>query len=193
MSISIPLDSPPATTAREGIEACVDDCLERTLNAFQDSGVASNEEIMRVRLRFKGTPEEETEAPKDLVELLAKIQGTEEERMGIEVARISHAVSEVITPAVPLIPFAGKLMAPSAFYEAYTQLHETSKALLSPVIFAEDTDAIGTGALNPVAAQIMGEEILSAVSRRFGIRPFVTTIRLDYESWCFLSRKHFGL
>jgi hypothetical protein len=31
------------------------------------------------------------------------------------------------------------------------------------------------------------------VFRRFGIRPFVTIARLDYESWTFLSRKHFEL
>ena len=28
---------------------------------------------------------------------------------------------------------------------------------------------------------------------RFGIKPFVTAVRMDYESWSFLSRKHFGL
>jgi hypothetical protein len=61
------------------------------------------------------------------------------------------------------------------------------------VIYAEDTDAIGTASINPFAAAILAEEIQSTVFKRFGIRPFVTIARLDYESWTFLTRKHFEL
>jgi hypothetical protein len=61
------------------------------------------------------------------------------------------------------------------------------------VIFAEDTDAIGTASVNPVAAAILAAEIEAAVFKRFGIRPFLTVARLDYESWTFLARKHFEL
>ena len=173
------------------IDACLQECLEKTIKAYTASGLATAEEIERLRVRFK--QKVDADQPADLVEILARLQGTEEERMGIEVARISHGIASVITPSPPLIPFAGKLIAPSAFYEAYTQLHELSKALLSPVIFAEDTDAIGTGGLNPIASLIMSDRILQAVNRRFAIRPFVTAVRLDYESWNFLGRKHYGL
>ena len=61
------------------------------------------------------------------------------------------------------------------------------------IVSAGSTDSIGTGALNPVAARIMAKEIAAAVSRRFGITPFTTAVRTDYDSWTFLSRKHFGL
>ena len=101
--------------------------------------------------------------------------------------------SSVIHPSPPLVPFAGKLIAPSAFYESFDQLHHTARALLSPILYAEDTDAVGTGALNPIAARLMADEILAGVNRRFGIKPFVTSVRMDYESWSFLTRKHFGL
>ena len=173
------------------IGKCLADCMEKTIRAFQASGVATQEEISRLKQRYlKKIADDE---PADLIYILAQLQGADEERMGIEVARIAHAVAAVINPSPPLIPFAGKLIAPSAFYEAYTQLHDLSKALLSPIIFAEDTDAIGTGALNPIASLIMGDRILSVVNRRFAIRPFVTSVRLDYESWSFLGRKHYGL
>ncbi len=186
--------SPKPTTApkkRETIEDCLDECLEKSIEAFKQASLATDEEIARVRRRFADGIVDER--PVDLVEALARTQGTEEERMGIEVARISHGMAAVIPAAPPLIPFGGKLMAPSAFYESYTHLHDMAKALLSPILFAEDTDAIGTGSLNPVAGRIMGEEILEAVSRRFGIRPFVSVIRLDYDSSTFLARKHFGV
>ena len=61
------------------------------------------------------------------------------------------------------------------------------------MIYAEDTDAIGTASVNPVASAILAEEIRTTVFKRFGIRPFVTIARLDYESWTFLTRKHFEL
>ena len=70
---------------------------------------------------------------------------------------------------------------------------ELRNFLLSPVIFAEDTDAIGIASINPVAASILAEEIRSSVYKRFGIRSFVTVARLDYENWAFLTRKHFEL
>lgn len=190
-SAAEPINRELSSAGGRSIEECMSECLDLTIAAFEDSKVASEEEIARLRLRFGHA--EKADEPVDIIHLLARIQGTEEERMGIETARISNAVASVISPSPPLIPFAGKLMAPSSFYEAYTQLHELARALLSPVIYAEDTDSIGTGALNPIAARIMEKEIAAAVSRRFGIHPFTTAVRTDYDSWTFLSRKHFGL
>lgn len=166
-------------------------CLERSLQAFQACGVADEADCARLRRHF--TEATRAGQPADLVELLARLKGTEEEHMGAEVARIAHQLSLVISPSPPLIPFAGRLMAPSAFYESFGQLHALGRSLLAPVIYAEDTDAIGTGALNPIAALLMAEEIHLHVHRRFAVRPFVTSVRLDYDSWCFLTRKHFEL
>ena len=92
-----------------------------------------------------------------------------------------------------MIPFGGKLIAPSAFYESFDQIHKIARVLLSPVIYAEDTDAIGTASINPVSSMILADEIRAAVYKRFGIRPFMTVARLDYENWSFLTRKHFEL
>ena len=180
-----------ASPTEDVVAQCRSECLNHTLEAFKRANLADEIELEKIRQRYEAGRDDGT--PMDLIEMLARIQGTEEEHMGPEVARISHAVTSVLSPVPPLIPFAGKLMAPSSFYEAYTQLHELARELLAPVIFAEETDAIGTGALNPVAAHIMGGNILSSVNRRFAIRPFVTVVRLDYESWSFLCRKHFGL
>ena len=166
-------------------------CLDQTIQAIQATGMASDTEISRTRVNFERQVAKDE--PMDVLEILARVQGAEEEYVGIEVARISHAVSTVIHPSPPLIPFAGKLIAPSAFYESFDHLHKVARALLAPVIFAEDTDAVGTGALNPVAARIMADEILATVDRRFGIKPFVTSVRMDYESWSFLTPKLFGL
>jgi hypothetical protein len=128
-----------------------------------------------------------------LLEVVARIQGHDEEHLSRAILDLGNKVAATLPLFQPLLPFAGKLIAPSAFYDSFDHIHKIAKVLLSPVIFAEDTDAIGTASANPVASAILAEEIRTSVFKRFGIRPFVTTVRLDYESWTFLARKHFEL
>lgn len=131
--------------------------------------------------------------PADLLEALARVQGHGEEHLGPAILDLGNRTANTLTPYAPLIPFAGKLIAPSAFYESFDHIHKVARALLSPVIYVEDTDAIGTASANPIASAILADEIRNVVFKRFGIRPFVTIARLDYESWTFLTRKHFEL
>jgi hypothetical protein len=131
--------------------------------------------------------------PADLLEIIARIQGHAEEHLSAAIGELGNKIAAILTPYLPIIPFGGKLIAPSAFYDSFDQIHKIARVLLSPVIYAEDTDAIGTASVNPVAALILSEEIQASVYKRFGIRPFVTAARLDYESWSFLNRKHFDL
>ena len=131
--------------------------------------------------------------PADLLETLARVQGHAEEHLGPAILELGNKVALTRSPYPPLVPFAGKLIAPSAFYDSFDQIHKLARLLLSPVIYAEDTDAIGTASVNPVASAILATEIENVVFKRFGIRPFLTVSRLDYESWAFLTRKHFEL
>ena len=129
----------------------------------------------------------------DLLQALAFTQGHQEEHVGNVILSLAEKVAGTLTPVPPLIPFAGKLIAPSAFYESFEAIYKTAAALLAPVIFVEDTDSIGVASTNPIAAALLASTIQEVVFRRFGIRPFLTVARLDYESWTFLTRKHFGL
>ena len=115
------------------------------------------------------------------------------ERHGLKSGVMGVLIVMIGLGAVSAMIFAGKLIAPSAFYESFDQIHKLARLLLSPVVYAEDTDAIGTASANPVASAILAEEIGRQVYKRFGIRPFVTIARLEYESWTFLTRKHFEL
>jgi hypothetical protein len=184
---------PPATTpvAGGGIRDFAEECLTRTAEALHESRAATAAEIQQGiaaarEFHANGTP-------MDLIEQIARIQGHAEEHLGPAILELGSKVSATFAHQVPMVPFAGKLIAPSAFYESFDQMHKLARLLLAPVIYAEDTDAIGTASINPVAATILAEEIQSAVFKRFGIRPFLTVARLDYESWSFLTRKHFEL
>ena len=166
-------------------------CLQRTAEALHESRAASDSEINHAMAAAREAHADGR--PADLLEAVARVQGYDEEHVGKVILELGNKVAATVSPYAPHVPFAGKLIAPSAFYDSFDQLHKLARALLSPVIYAEDTDAIGTAAVNPLAASMLADEIASAVFRRFGIRPFVSIARLDYESWTFLTRKHFEL
>lgn len=166
-------------------------CLQRTAEALHECHAATTPEIHQAIATCR--EQHAVEKPADLLDAVARVQGHEEEHIGPVIQELGNKIALGMNPFQPVIPFGGKLIAPSAFYESFDTLHSLARALLAPVIFAEDTDAIGTASVNPIAAAILGDEIETAVHRRFGIRPFVTSTRLDYESWSFLTRKHFEL
>jgi hypothetical protein len=166
-------------------------CLQRTAEALHEVRAATPLEISQAVSTVRDA--HAAERPCDLLEVLARIQGHGEEHLSGPILELGNKVVSTLSPYAPLIPFGGKLMAPSAFYDSFDQIHRTARVLLSPVVYAEDTDAIGTASINPFASAILADEIRNSVFKRVGIRPFVTIARLDYESWTFLTRKHFEL
>jgi len=166
-------------------------CLEQTAAAIHESRAATPTELATAMSTARDFHNDNK--PADLIEILARVQGHEEEHMGPALLDLAEKVAITLTPSPPLIPFGGKLIAPSAFYESFDRIHEIARVLLSPVLYAEDTDAVGTASMNPVACVLLAEEIGNAVHKRFGIRPFVSVARLTYEDWTFLTRKHFEL
>jgi hypothetical protein len=177
--------------SRDTPQDIVNECVSRTAEALRASGAVTEDQL---KAALTSVDRNITSGqPVELIEWVARAQGHDEEHLGPVISSLSEAVAMTLNPSPALIPFAGKLIGPSAFYESFDQLHKLAKLLLSPIIFAEDTDAIGTASINPIASLILSEEILQTVDRRFGIKPFMTVARIDYESWTFLARKHFGL
>jgi len=176
---------------KKTIAEIVEVCLVRTAEALSATRAASDADIFKALSQVRSA--QSTGNPKDLLETLARVLGTDEGRLGTVVHKLSDAVASTLSPVPPSIPFASKLIAPSAFYDSFDAMHKLGKSLLTPVVYAEDTDAIGTASINPIAAAILGDEIHHTVGKRFGIRPFISTSRMEYESWAFLCRKHFEL
>lgn len=166
-------------------------CLQQTAEALHQTRSGTPAEISQAISAIRAN--HASGIPSDLLEGLARIQGNDEEHISSAILNLGNRVASTLPISVPIIPFGGKLIAPSAFYESFDRIHKIARVLLSPVVYAEDTDAIGTASTNPIACTILGGEIHSQIYKRFGIRPFVTVARLDYESWAFLTRKHFEL
>ncbi len=185
------VEEPVLTTKRCDLWDLAEICLQQTAEALHHARAGTPAEIAQAIAAAR--EDHARQKPCDLIEALARIQGHDEEHLSPVILDLGAKVAFTLTPRTSLIPFGGKLIAPSAFYDSFDQIYKIARVLLSPVIYAEDTDAVGVASANPVAASILAEEIRNLVHKRFGIRPFVTVARLDYESWTFLSRKHFDL
>jgi hypothetical protein len=176
--------------SRDNPAEAMEESLLATADALHAAGAANHAEISRGLAAARSAHEDGL--PTDLLECMARAQGHAEEQLASVIATLGDAVASTLPQPPPLIPFAGKLIAPTTFYENNGPIGKLAKLLLSPVLYAEDTDAIGVGSINVVAASILAEEISKTTERRFGIRPFISIVRLDYESWTFLCRKHFA-
>jgi hypothetical protein len=174
---------------RPSIAAAVEECLERTATILLHCGAATKEDLIQAISKARQSNSEGK--PADLLETLARQVNCPEPDIPQAILTYAEQVASAVIPSPPLVSFAARYIAPSAFYENFPELKKLGNALLSPVIYAEDSDAIGTAALNPVAASIMSEEIMAVVARRRNICPFVSTVSLDYASWNEIVRKHF--
>ena len=181
----------PAEASAHSKSSIIELCFIRTAEALNASGAASDSDLFKALTKVREG--QEKDSPMDLLETLARVMGNDEERLGEAVQKLSDAAASTLSPVPPSIPFASKLIAPSSFYDSFDTIHDLGRGLLCPVIYAEDTDAIGTASINPIAAQILAEQIHYTVAKRFGIRPFMTATCMEYESWAFLCRKHFEL
>jgi len=171
--------------------AVVEECYQRTAAALYQARAATQEELSRSITMARET--NRAGQPADLIEVLARLKGIDEEHLAPAILNLSEVVAAHTTPHAPLVPFAGKLITPGAFYEAFDTLKQAGRSLLAPVAYAEDTDSIGIVSINAVACQMMGELVTQTVYEKTGIRPFITIARLDYPTWSFLTRKHFTL
>lgn len=182
---------PSQPLAQGDIGKVIDACIDQTAEALIFSRAASQVEVSHAVEAVRTAQAEDR--PLDLMEAVARVQGHQEEHLSGIIRGLGDKLAATLNPSPPLIPFAGKLIAPSAFYESFDHLHKMARVLLTPVIFVEDTDSIGVASVNPIAAVLLAGKIQEAVARRFDIRPFLTIARLEYESWAFLTHKHFEL
>ncbi|MFT3992172.1 MAG: hypothetical protein QM680_12260 [Luteolibacter sp.] len=169
----------------------LESCYQRTAAALFEVRAGSQKELSDAILMARDANRHSR--PADVIELLARIRNTEDDQLVSSIRELSEQAAACATPYQPSVPFAGKLITPGAFYDAFPTLKTAAKYLKTPVIYAEDTDSIGLASINPVATQILAETLTTTVYERTGIRPFLTLVRVDHDVWTALNRKHFEL
>ncbi|MBX3739619.1 MAG: hypothetical protein KF712_01405 [Akkermansiaceae bacterium] len=174
---------------RESLAAAVEECLQRTATALFQTGTAGKDDLIHAMHLVRQSNSHGQ--PADLLETLARHFHKDEGQVVAAVSSYGERISATLSPNLHVVPFAGKFIAPSTFYENHPDLQRLGAALMAAVIYAEDADAIGTASINPIAAIIFGEEIAAAVARRVNVRPIITSVLLDHQSWTQIIRKHF--
>lgn len=167
-------------------------CTRHTAAALRESEAATPEEIEAAEILCNQA--HHSGRSQDLIELIAIARagaGADVEQVAAIVLEIAEAAASTLATPPALVPFAAKLITPSAFYAGFDDIRRAAQHLRCPILFAEDTDAIGTGSINPVTATIMADFIDKSVLSKSGIKPFVTAARMDHPGWTALNRKHF--
>lgn len=181
----------PATAAETELHTQLhDSCAQHTASALREADAATHEEIETALIHSRHAAR--FGIFHDVIEFIALARGGDDtEHVGAEVTLLAEAVASTLATPPALVPFAARLITPSAFYSRFDTIRSATRHLRCPILFSEDTDAVGTGSINPVTALIMADFIEKNVHSLTGIRPFVTAARMDYAGWNMLTRKHF--
>ncbi|QQL44485.1 hypothetical protein [Sulfuriroseicoccus oceanibius] len=129
----------------------------------------------------------------EVFETIVRLSTTSPRDIPQFIRQLGDAVSKTLERNVPYVPLAGRLQKPSAFYERHDSVKPLCKALLTPILYAEESEVIGIGSINPKAAFVASELVANAVSATEPVKPFMSVVRVDYDTWKTLLEKQFGL
>jgi len=129
----------------------------------------------------------------EIFESIVRLSTTSPRDIPQFIRQLGDAVAKTLERNVPYVPLAGRQQKPSAFYERHEAVKPLCKALLTPILYAEESEVIGIGSINPKAAFVASELVANAVSATEPVTPFMSVVRVDYDTWKTLLEKQFGL
>ena len=177
-SVSLPLATDPG-------------CLGQTCALLEEHGLATPAELKE--LRHHGHGQLKGPRPWDPLEFLAALRIREPEARALEVERIGRSLSHSLGQPLALIPFASRMQTPSVFYDMNEALLADCRKLMTPVLYAEESEVIGIGAINPAALQISTRTIMQFIADKTGTTPIVSSVLLHHEGWISLCQQQFGI
>jgi hypothetical protein len=176
-------DSVPKRTNQE--------CLKATYRLLTEFQLGTSSEL--AQLAEEGQQPAGTERQLDPLEIFAQCRGIEPDERPLEIERIGRIMSTALQRPLVLPPFVNRLPSPSSFYDANPGLLEVCQELMTPVLYAEDTEVIGVGSINPIALAQVSERITSILGERTGTNPIVSPMLLTHEGWVGMCHKQLGI
>ena len=164
--------------------------LQQSAAMFLKASIASDEEISQISDRCIQSWSENL--PAEPLHRLAVLEDDDDSQYEASIERWSTMLASLVTPIMPQAPFAASMMTPSAFYEKYEPIYDLARTLQCPILYNEDADVIGVGSINPVTVTIFAQALHAYVKETQNISPYITCVRLNYESWVALNSKHFA-
>nr|NIP94196.1 hypothetical protein [Akkermansiaceae bacterium] len=120
-------------------------CLEETRQLLEENDLATPDELKQ--LSSHGSAPLRGPRPWDPLEFLAALRVRDPDARPVEVERLGRALAQAMGQHLALIPFAGRMPTPSAFYDVNEELLEVCKDLMTPVLYAEESEVIGIGSI----------------------------------------------
>jgi hypothetical protein len=167
------------------------DCLEETSKTLAEHSLATPDELRQ--LRVHGLAPLRGPRPWDPLEFLAALRVRDPDARPIEVERLGRALAQAVGQQLALIPFASKMSTPSNFYDANKDVLVDCRRLMTPVLYAEESEVIGLGSINPISLRLTAERIIATLGERTGTRPIVSRMLLHHDGWIALCQKQFGI
>ena len=164
---------------------------EKTLGSLIERKHLSEEEASHIFAAYK--EELKGSASVEILETIVRLSTTSPRDIPQFIRQLGNAVAKTLKRNVPFVPMAGRMQLPLAFYERHETVRPFAKALLAPILFAEESEVIGVGSINPRAALHSANLIADTIAETEPVRPFATVVRLDYDTWQSLLQKQFGL
>lgn len=162
-------------------------CLERTYLVLREQGLATPDELRH--LAAIGQESSQLDRQQDPLEILVDVRISDPEQRPMEIERMGRAMSQMLERPLVLVPFANRLPTPTSFYETYPTLYGLCQSLMTPVVFAEESEVVGIASINPVALLLMEEQITRTLSEVTGTRPIVTRLLASHDVWESICRK----
>ena len=185
------VQAPSALTSATVSRATDPECLSQTCRVLDDHALATPAELKE--LAHHGHGPLQGPRPWDPLEFLAALRTRDPDARAQEVERLGRSLSQSLGQPLTLVPFASKMPTPSAFYDLNDSLLLECRKLLTPVLFAEESEVIGIGSINPVALRLSARTVMQFIADKTGTTPVVSMVLLHHEGWISLCQQQFGI
>lgn len=185
------VQAPSALTSATVSRATDPECLSQTCRVLDDHALATPAELKE--LAHHGHGRLQGPRPWDPLEFLAALRTRDPDARAQEVERLGRSLSQSLGQPLTLVPFASKMPTPSAFYDVNDSLLLECRKLMTPVLFAEESEVIGIGSINPVALRLSALTVMQFIADKTGTTPVVSTVLLHHEGWISLCQQQFGI
>jgi len=105
---------------------------------------------------------------------------------------ITEALSKSQRPKPLLIPFGHRYPLPSKFYAKFPEIYELCKIMGTPLVYSDQEEAIGIGSLNPIAVNLVAEQMVKTFAENAEFSPYVFRFSLKASSWNTLIERQFA-
>ena len=166
-------------------------CLTQTCGLLRDHGLATSAELEQLQHHGKGPLQ--GPRPWDPLEFLAALRVRDPDARSLEVERLGRALSQSLGQPLALVPFASRMPTPSAFYDLNPILLKECRKLMTPVLYAEESEVMGIGSINPAALRISTRTIMHLIAEKTGTTPIISSVLLHHEGWISLCQQQFEI